>query len=97
MARSGYFNSVEELYKNRLNNLIRLADRFIYNKDYSIDAVHDAMAKSIEYFNKHPEKKVQAEIVEWLVIKACKKHNRFSQEITHGHPGSNKDEKVWIY
>ena len=61
--------------------MVFVANKYIYNKDYSIDAVHDGLAKSVEYFNNHPDRKVQLEIVEWLIIKACKKLNRYSREI----------------
>ena len=76
-----YFDTVESLYKQRLNRMVFVANKYIYNKDYSIDAVHDGLAKSVEYFNNHPDRKVQLEIVEWLIIKACKKLNRYSREI----------------
>lgn len=79
-----YFNTVEELYKNRFGVLTSVASRHIYNRDYAVDAVQDAFCKAVEYFNKHPEKKVRESIVIWLVLKACKKYNKFSVEVPFG-------------
>lgn len=76
-----YFESVEQLYNVRLNYLISFASRHIYNRDFAIDAVHDALAKAVEYFAKHEDRKVQLQIIEWLIIKSCKKLNKYSNEI----------------
>lgn len=79
-----FFLTVEDIYKARLNSFLALASRHVYNKDHAIDVVHDAMVKAIEYFQKHPERKVREQIIRWLILKACKKQNRFSKEIPFG-------------
>lgn len=89
-----YYSSVEDLYKHALNRLIVVASRHVYNKDLALDAVHNAVAKSVEYFAKHPERKIQLEIVEWLVIKSCKKMNKYSPELAMGHPQGTVEE--WL-
>lgn len=79
-----YFNSVEDLYTKQLDHFTALARRHVYNKDLALDVVHDAFAKALIYFNKHPSKKVRPQIMEWLVLKACKKVNKNSVEIPMG-------------
>lgn len=79
--RKQYWPDVESLYKARLSHFISIANRHIFNRDYSIDAVHDAVVKAIEYHTKHPERKIREQIVEFLVIKACKKLNKYSAEV----------------
>jgi hypothetical protein len=46
--------------------------------------VHDAFAKAQKYFNDNPERKVRENILHWLVIKACKKLNKYSREVPFG-------------
>lgn len=79
-----YFKTVEELYEKRFNALLAVANRHVYNKDLAVDAVHDAFAKALEYFKKNPDKKVREQIMVWLVLKACKKLNKYSAEIPFG-------------
>jgi hypothetical protein len=76
-----WWPDVESLYKARLNHFLSVANRHIYNRDYSIDAVHDALAKSVEYLSKHPERKMREQIVDFQIIKACKRINKYSYEI----------------
>jgi hypothetical protein len=82
--RTQYWNSIEEIYKARMGSFLKLASRHVYNKDLAIDCVHDALAKSVEYFNKHKERKVREDVINWLVLKACKKANKFSREVPFG-------------
>jgi hypothetical protein len=60
---------------------LSLARKHIFNRDYAIDAVHDAFAKSVEYFNRYPENKVRESILNWLILKACKEYNKYSNEV----------------
>jgi hypothetical protein len=46
--------------------------------------VHDALAKTLEYMNKHEGKKVSENIVRFLILKACKKQNKYSVELESG-------------
>jgi hypothetical protein len=96
----GYFNSVEELYEKRLERMLSVARKYIYNKDLALDVVHNALAKSIVYFQKHPDKKIQLQIVEFLIIKSCKKYNRYSPEMPSGHPMTEEErqgyDKEWM-
>ena len=79
-----WFPTVEALYKARLNALLAVASRYVYNKDLALDMVHDALAKSLAYFQKHPERKIRENIVHLLIIKACKKANKTSVEVPYG-------------
>ena len=56
----------------------------MYRKDLAIDMVHDALAKTLEYMNKHEGKKVSENIVRFLILKACKKQNKYSVELESG-------------
>ncbi len=87
-----YYKSVEDMYNARLNYFIKLASRHVYNKDLAIDVVHDAFAKTLEYFKKHPENKVRPQIMEWWVLKCAKKTNRFSREIPSGYNFEENEE-----
>ena len=84
VADSPFHLSLDLLYKNRLNALIAFASKHVYRKDMAIDMVHDAIAKSTEYFNKHPGKKVSERIVQCLILRACRKYNKFSVEVESG-------------
>jgi DNA-directed RNA polymerase specialized sigma24 family protein len=79
-----YFTTVEDLYKNQFMHFVKIAGRHVYNRDLAIDVVHDAFIKSLEYFKKHPEKKVRPHIMEYLVLRAAKRKNRESKEIPSG-------------
>ncbi len=67
-----------------------LAGRHIYNRDLALDVVHDALAKAVKYFNEHPDRKVRENIIDWLILKACKKANKYSREIPAGDFFTNK-------
>lgn len=79
-----FWLTVEEIYAKRLNAFISTARRHCYNQDDAIDVVHSALAKSITYFQKNPHRKVREQIVHWLIIKECKKHNKGSIEVPYG-------------
>lgn len=91
---SAWFISVDELYAKRLDYLISFARRHLYQTDSAVDTVHDAIAKSIEYFNR-PEnktKKVYQRNIEYAILRLCKKHNKYSSvEKTNGLMGINGD------
>lgn len=79
-----YFKDLDTAYKLRFGALMSTAYRHVYNKDLAVDAVHDAFVKAVEYFNKNKERKVRENILHWLVIKSCKKINKFSREVPYG-------------
>jgi len=79
-----WWPDVETLYKARLNSFLALAARHIYNKDHSIDVVQDAMVKTVEYFNKNPDRKIREQIVRWQILKAVKRANKYSREVPWG-------------
>ena len=79
-----WFPDVESIYKARMNSFLALASRHVYNKDFAIDAVQDACVKAVEYFKKNPERKVREQIMRWLILKSCKKINKYSKEIPFG-------------
>lgn len=76
-----FFRTIEQLYKERLNAFLALASRHVYNRDHAIDIVHAALAKSLDYFKKHPERAAREQIVHWLILKECKRKNKESREI----------------
>lgn len=76
-----FFRTIEQLYKERFNSFVSLAARHVYNRDHAVDVVHSALARSIEYFNKHPERNAREQLVNWLILKECKKKNRESKEV----------------
>jgi DNA-directed RNA polymerase specialized sigma24 family protein len=81
-----WWPDVESLYEARLGSLLKVASKYIYNRDHAIDVVHDAFAKATTYFNdpKNKDRKVREQILVWLVIKACKRRNKESREIPYG-------------
>lgn len=81
-----FWLTVDEIYKKRLNAFLSTARRHSYNQDEAIDIVHAALAKSITYFKKkkNADRKVREQIVHWLIIKECKRHNRGSIEVPYG-------------
>ena len=87
-----YWESVDALYKARLNSFIALASRHVYNKDLAIDAVQDAMVKCVEYIKKNPDRKLRENIARWLILKSCKKINKYSKEIPYGLMNESYEE-----
>ncbi len=80
-----YFTTLDQIYKERMNALMSTANKHIYNRDYSIDAVQEAFVKAVVYHNKHPDRNFREQIMHVLVIRACRKINkRFSAEIPSG-------------
>lgn len=79
-----YFTSVEEIYRTRFNAFVALASRHVYNKDLAIDVVHNAMVKTLEYKSKRPKMNVDERIIRFLILKACKKMNKYSVEVPYG-------------
>ncbi len=92
--RSQWFLTVEDLYKKRLDYLVSFARRHVYQSDSSIDVVHDAIVKSIEYFNKPQNKgrKVYIRNIEYQILRLARKHNKYSSiQKTCGLMGINGD------
>lgn len=79
-----FWPNLDVLYKVRLNSFLELAGQHIYNRDHAIDAVHDAFTKSLKYFNKNPNKKVSEFVVRSLILRSCKKMNKYSKEVPYG-------------
>ena len=80
-----YFTSLETMYKLRLNSFLQTANKHIYNRDYALDAVHDAFVKAQVYKNKHPDRNFREQILHVLIIRAARKINKkFSSEISSG-------------
>lgn len=67
-----------------MNAFLALASRHVFNKDHAVDAVQDAVVKTVEYFKKNPDRKIREQIVRWQVLKACKRINKYSKEIPYG-------------
>lgn len=79
-----WFPTVEALYKAKLNSLLALASRHLYQKDQAMDVVHNALVKSLIYFNKNPTKKVREQVVHLEILRACKRANRYCVEVPSG-------------
>lgn len=79
-----YWPSIDAIYRARMNAFLALASRHVFNKDHAIDAVQDAMVKSVEYFKDKPDRKIREQIIRWQVLKACKRINKYSKEIPYG-------------
>lgn len=91
-----FWLSIDHIYRHRMESFLALASKHVYNKDHAIDCVHDALAKTQEYLNKHPERKVREMIVRFLILKACKKKNKESREIPSGFMDDNGiQESEW--
>ena len=93
---SQFFLTVTELYDKRLNYLIQFAKSHLYQGDFALDAVHNAVMKSIEYFAK-PEnvgRKVYIRNVEYSILRECKRHNKLSSiEKAVGLMGINGEDE----
>lgn len=87
-----YFKDLDTAYKVRFNALLSTACRHIYNRDYAVDAVQDAFVRAQVYFKDHPDRKVRENILHWLVIKSCKRLNKYSREIPYGAFMNDKGE-----
>lgn len=79
-----YFQTIEEIYKTRFGSFVALASRHVYNKDLAIDVVHNALVKTLEYKKKRPKMNVDERIIRFLILKACKKMNKYSVEVPYG-------------
>ena len=84
LNKKQFWSNVEAIYRARMGSFIQIARSHLYNRDYAIDAVQDAFTKAVEYFNKNPGRKVRERVMRWLILKACKKINRHSKEISFG-------------
>lgn len=68
-----------------MGSFLSTANKHIFNREYAIDAVHDAFAKAQQYSNKNPGRNFREQILHVLIIRACRKYNkRFSAEIPYG-------------
>lgn len=80
-----YFKSLEDLYKLRMGSFMQTANKHIFNRDYSIDAIQDAFTKAQTYHTKHPDRNFREQILHVLVIRACRKYNKkYGAEIPFG-------------
>ncbi len=78
-----YFTKLEDLYKLRMGSFMQTANMHIFNKDYAMDAIHDAFAKAQVYHNKNPERNFREQIMHVLIIRSCRKYNKkYSQEVS---------------
>lgn len=88
--RKQWFPSIEAIYKQRMGAFLALAKRHVYNRDLAIDVVHSALAQSVEYFNKNPTRKVREDIINWRILKECKRVNKYSVEVPYGGFGDDE-------
>ncbi len=80
-----YFKNLEDLYNLRMSSFLQTANKHIFNRDFSIDAIHDAFVKAQVYHNKHPDRNFREQILHVLIIRAARKINKkYSQEVSSG-------------
>lgn len=68
--------NIEEAYKDLAVRMSAVARRHIYNRDYAIDAVHDAFTKAAENAKKKPGKGVSGFILMRELMRACRRINK---------------------
>lgn len=89
-----YFQTPDDLYKQRFNYFVALASRHLANKNEAVDVVHAAFAKTLEYLKEHPDKKIREHIVAFRILKICKKLNkRHNIEVSFGVLNGDNDER----
>lgn len=79
--RTENIDPLEEFYKNKIAYLIAFASRHVYNRDYAIDVVHDGLAMVLQWSRKNPGKRVDMNVVKFLILRACKKANKYANEV----------------
>lgn len=72
---------VEEFYKKKIGYLISFASRHVRNRDYAIDVVHDGLAMTLEWSRKNPGKRIDMNVVKFLILRSCKKVNKYALEV----------------
>ena len=79
------YNTVDELYRERIAYLISIASSRLKNSDLAIDVVHDVLAKSVKYFNDNPGNKVSERIIRLNIARECKKRNRVIEAVLQSY------------
>lgn len=72
------YDSLDLAYKDLSERLTSIARRHIYNRDYAVDAVHDAFVKAAEYVQKNPKRKVSGFLIARELMRACRRLNKRS-------------------
>lgn len=70
------FKTLESAYKELINPLTLYASQHLVNKDYCIDAVHEAFIKAQVYLKKHKTAQVSTFLVYKEVMRACRRLNK---------------------
>ena len=81
MNKDNKYNSIDELYRDCLPQMMALARSYLRQKDLAQDAVHNAILNILPYFNKYPHKRVNRNILFSRVIRACKKINKANLDL----------------
>ena len=76
------YNNIDDAYSALVGPLKYYASQHIFNKDYAIDAVHDAFQKALEYVSKHPKTRISAFLLRRETARACRRLNKYSREIS---------------
>ena len=76
MEERKVYDSVDDLYRERVAFLIAHASRHLINRDCAIDVVHDVLAESVKYFNNNPGKRVSEKVIRLRINEFCKKYNK---------------------
>lgn len=71
-----YFKQIEDLYKERFSKFVKLANRYCVNPDLAVDIVHSAFEKSLQYKKRNPKRNFREQILDWLILKECRKVNK---------------------
>ncbi len=84
--KSIHYKDVDDAYRKLFPELANYASRMLANKDQSIDAVHDAFDKVIQWQARNPQGNISHKQIYRLVLRACRKINRHNRFISIDDP-----------
>lgn len=70
------YKNIDEAYRDLAVRMSAVARRHLYNKDYAIDATHDAFTKASENAKKKPGNRVSGFILMRELMRACRRINK---------------------
>lgn len=87
------FDTLDEAYRGLFDVLLAIANRHIYNRDYAVDAVHNAFTKAAENIAKKPTNRVSGFLLARETVRACRRLNKYSVEVPSGTIGEDNDRE----
>ena len=70
------YETLDEAYIALFTRLVRYATSHLSRSDQSVDAVHGAFEKALEYINKKPGAKISEFILYRETMRACRRLNK---------------------